>query len=262
MRTFFRHLFRAAPVAVRDHGRPTSRNGASSFHLQWQTRGRDLVAASVVLTIVAPPQTDDLYFFALQASFFDGSVHTGGGHLGLQWNHRHPGSTAVNWGGYASQPRGGHILDGTESPLPSVRNDPNTRDFTWHPGSRYRLAISPTPDRPGWWRGTVADLAAGSTHVILDLDGGGSRLGHIVVWSEVFAPCDAPSVTVRWEEPDVTDAMGATTPVTNATVNYQPYERGGCTNTTSVAEGPAFLQTTAVPRATRQGASLHVPRIA
>ncbi len=108
----------------------------------------------------------------------------------------------------------------------------------------------------------MTDLAEGSTHVIRDLDGGGSRLDHIVMWCEVFAPCEAPSVTVRWEDPTVTDAHGAATPVTDAKVNYQPHDRGGCTNTNAVADGPAFLQATAVPRTTRQGASLHAPRVA
>ncbi|HKX72170.1 MAG TPA: hypothetical protein VJM75_13115 [Acidimicrobiales bacterium] len=43
----------------------------------------------------------DLYFWALQASFIDSAErHCGGGHVGLQWRRHHPGSRAVNWGGY------------------------------------------------------------------------------------------------------------------------------------------------------------------
>lgn len=66
-----------------------------------------LVEVSAVLEVVVPPAVDSLYFWALQVDFIDGPVHRGGGHTGLQWYGRFPGSTAVNWGGYASGATGG-----------------------------------------------------------------------------------------------------------------------------------------------------------
>lgn len=129
---------------VRTSGRPTSGNGASSFHLWWSVPyGRMLSAAAVTLEVVEPPATDRLVFWALQVSF----VKPGGGgaHLGLQWNRRHPGGTAVNWGGYAPD---GSLLSGSASPLPSTPDDPNTRDLLWWPRRPYRLSIIPV-EEPG-----------------------------------------------------------------------------------------------------------------
>ena len=112
----------------RTHGFPPSGNGASSFHLGWRLPpgAGHLVAASVTLEVLAPPAGDHLYFWALQVAF----PGAGAAHLGLQWNHRHPGFGAVNWGGYAAD---GSLLAGTESPLPSTPADPNTRDYPWQP---------------------------------------------------------------------------------------------------------------------------------
>jgi hypothetical protein len=60
-----------------------------------------VVAASAALVVEAAPPVPDLYVWALQASFIDSAErHCGGGHVGLQWRRHHPGSRAVNWGGY------------------------------------------------------------------------------------------------------------------------------------------------------------------
>ena len=197
MRTFFSRFFGSrgsiyGPEAVRERGRPASGNGASSLHLVWRPPATTLAAVRATVEIPQRPVTSDLYFFALQVSFAAGGRHLGGGHVGLQWNRRYPGSTAVNWGGYASQERGGAVLPGTDSPLPSQPNDPNTRDYAWQPGRRYRLTIDRGSDL-GWWRGLVADLGSGAETTIRELAGGGEHLTAPLVWAEVFAACDAPS---------------------------------------------------------------------
>ncbi len=63
-------------------GRPTSANGASSFHLIWELP-ENLVLDEVAVTLHVPevPVAPRLYFWALQVSFPGGS----GAHLGLQW---------------------------------------------------------------------------------------------------------------------------------------------------------------------------------
>src|SRR5436190_306010 len=93
----------------RVRGRATSSNRASSMHLWWEPGPRSLREVAVTLEVVEPPVVDELYFWALQVSFVDGDRHVGGAHLGLQWYSPHPGSTAVNWGGYRDA---GGELDG------------------------------------------------------------------------------------------------------------------------------------------------------
>ena len=110
-----------APSAGRD-----PRNGASSFHLAWDAPTGPWIGADVVLEVTEPPTVPALYFWALQVSFEDRGRAAGGAHLGLQWYPPHPGSTAVNWGGYAPD---GRELDGSNSLLPSATGNPNTRDF-------------------------------------------------------------------------------------------------------------------------------------
>ncbi len=156
-------------------GMPPSGNGASSLHLIWETSTRNVEAVRATLEITRPPASPDLYFFALQATFTGAAGDEGGAHVGLQWNLRHPGSTAVNWGGYRSQHHGGTILPGTESRLPSRPSDPNTRDYPWKPHRPYRLAIEPGYV-PGWWLGSVTDLITGEATPIRELDGGGRAL--------------------------------------------------------------------------------------
>jgi hypothetical protein len=146
-------------MAERTSGYPTSGNGASSFHLWWDP-APVCSAVEVTLTVEWEPPVDRLCFWALQASFSDGTRRTGGAHLGLQWNPRYPGWRAVNWGGYSAA---GSILDGTVSPLPSAPNDRNTRNYPWEPGAAYRLRIEPA--EPGWWAGVITDPDGNRTEV-------------------------------------------------------------------------------------------------
>jgi hypothetical protein len=206
------------------------------------------VAASVTLEVCTPPVVDHLYFWALQVAF----PGAGAAHLGLQWNHRHPGFGAVNWGGYAAD---GYLLAGTESPLPSTPADPNTRDYPWEPERAYRLRVRRVEE--GAWRGEVTDLTTGDATTVRDLMAAASFLGDPLVWSEVFARCDDPSVTVRWSDFEVVSDRGDRFTPAALTVNYQSHADGGCANTTSVLDGRGgVLQITSTERLTRQGAKL------
>lgn len=221
---------RATRPRGRTRGEPSSANGASSFHLTWVLPpSAPVVEVSAVLEVVVPPTVDRLYFWALQVGFLDGGADRGAAHVGLQWNRRHPGSRAVNWGGYAP---GGGLLRGTPSPLPSAPGDPNTRDYPWLPGRPYRLRVSPSPTRDGAWQGAVTDLTTGDASVIRELDAGGDRLARPVVWSEVFARCEHPSAAVRWSGFEAVTADGGRVTPRGLAVNYQATAAGGCDNTT------------------------------
>ena len=234
---------------ARTGGFPPSGNGASSFHLFWQLpTGEGLVEAAVTLEVLTPPAVEHLYFWALQVAF----PGEGAAHLGLQWNHRHPGFGAVNWGGYGA---GGSLLTGTESTLPSTPDDPNTRDYAWEPGRPYRLGVRRAAE--GGWRGEVTDVATGNTTVVRDLVAAAPYLVEPMVWSEVFARCDDPSVTARWSDFEVvTDRDERIVPGALA-VNYQSHVDGGCTNTASRRDDRGgVLQVTNTERLTPQGARL------
>lgn len=231
-------------------GYPTSSNRASSFHLFWSC---DVLLREVSVTLVVeqPPQVAELYFWALQVSFVDSSGSSGAAHLGLQWHPSYPGSTAVNWGGYD---REGRILGGTESALPSTLGNANTRDFRWTPGDAYRLRIF--SDRPRWWEGEVSDLASGTVTVVRALEGGGDLLAQPMVWSEVFARCDAPPVAVVWSQPAGLTADGGSWRPTQYSTNYQAESAGGCSNTDSRSLPHGVAQLTAVPRTNPTGTLL------
>lgn len=236
----------------RVRGRPTSANGASSFHLTWLLApGDELVEVAAVLEVVVPPAVDRIYFWALQAGFAGAGAGGGGAHVGLQWNPRHPGGTAVNWGGYAPD---GSVLDGTGSDLASTPHDPNTRDYPWRPGRPYRLRVSPSPGRPGHWQGEVTDVVEGRTTVIRHLAGGGDRVVGPVVWSEVFARCDDPSVSVRWSGLEGATASGARVTPRGLSVGFQARAAGGCDNTDVRLDGAGVVQTTNVTRTVATGA--------
>lgn len=227
---------------VRDQGLPPSPNGASSFHVWWYVRDVPLASVSVTLEVLRPPAVDRLAFFAIQASFWSDARHEGGAHTGIQWNPRHPGNLAVNWGGYD---RGGAILPGTESSLPSTPRDPNTRDFAWVPGARYRLTIGPrTPGdgNPGRWPARIEGLDTGEDVVVRYLLCDGDHLRAPVVWSELFTRCDDPSIEVRWSGPAVTGLDGEPVRVDRGRVTYQAYDAGGCTNTTVEADRVGVVQ--------------------
>jgi hypothetical protein len=231
---------------ARTGGFPPSGNGASSFHLAWQLPrvAGHLVAASVTLEVRTRPVVDHLYFWALQVAF----PGAGAAHLGLQWNHRHPGFGAVNWGGYAAD---GSLLVGTESPLPSTPADPNTRDYPWEPERAYRLRVHRVDESA--WRGEITDVTTGDTTAVRDLIAGAPFLGDPMVWSEVFARCDDPPVTVRWTDFEVVSDRNDRFSPTAVVVNYQSHADGGCANTTSVLDGAGVLQITSSDRVTPQG---------
>jgi hypothetical protein len=236
-------------LTSRTEGLPTSPNGASSFHLFWEGAGSHVTEVSATLTIVEPPRVNRLYFWALQASFADAAgTKYGGAHLGLQWHDGHPGHTAANWGGY--RPEGGELA-GSESPLPSTRGNLNTRDFAWVPGRPYRLTIRRADDDSGW-AGLVDGVALRVLHA------GGDRLTGPMVWSEVFARCDDPTVVVQWSDFEVRGPGGTARP-RRVRVNYQAKTNGGCDNTTVEAAGDGFRQVTNAPRAVAGGTELPVP---
>lgn len=232
----------AAPSAsaeVRVAGRPSSANGASSMVLDLE---RPLAgSAEAVLNVVRPPSTRDLHFWALQVSFVDDfGAFLGSAHLGLQWHPSHPGSTAVNFGGYDAA---GRELTGTTSSLPSATGNPNTRDFAWTPGTSYRLAIVKSPTG---WAAVVTDLTTGIVTAVRTLTIDAPSLGDALVFSEVFAACDAPSTVVRWS------GLGAAM----AHTRYQSHESGACTNTDQVIDADGVLHITNAPRSVAEGTQL------
>lgn len=235
-------------LAGRQEGFPTSSNRASSFHLHWLGLPGDqvVVEASVTLQIVVPPAVPHLYFWALQASFVDGTRAHGAGHLGLQWYAAHPGNTALNWGGYDAA---GRELSGTASDLPSAPRNPNTRDFPWAPGRPYRLTIG-TGSRAGAWVGSVNGRG------VRELHAGGSGLAGLMVWSEVFARCEDPSVRVRWSAFSATTQNGLVVAPDRLAVSYQSRADGGCANTSVRVDGGVAEQVTNARREVRPGSVL------
>jgi hypothetical protein len=195
------------------------------------------------LVVPTLPSVERLYFWALQASFSDGS----GAHLGLQWGADPPTRLRhVNWGGYGPS---GVELSGGASSLPSSFANPNTRDYDWEPGRPYRLRISRVP---AGWAGWVDDT------LLRCLDAPGETMHSPVVWSEVFADCDHPASSVLWSDLEVVTRSGRHVAVDSAVVSYQSRHDGGCDNTSSEADGAAFVQTTNAVRRTPAGARLRL----
>ena len=245
----------------RTSGEPGARNGASSFHLVWDLSSHHVIECSAVLEVVVPPTNSRLYFWALQASFASGAMVHGGAHLGLQWNTKHPGGGAANWGGYASD---GSLLLGSESLLPSTRQDPNTRDYPWMAGHRYRLRIARSGETASGlvaWRGTVAHIESGEETRIRDLHTKGEYLIRPMVWSEVFARCEHPTVVARWSELKAVTAEGVDIHPPYVRVNYQSRADGGCDNTTAGVDEIGILQVTNARRRVPQDAKLPVPGV-
>lgn len=234
--------------SVRDRGLPPSPNGASSFHIWWDVPDVALASVSVILEVMRPPIVSGLAFFAVQASFWSPGRHEGGAHAGLQWNPRHPRNKAVNWGGYDKH---GAVLSGTRSPLPSTPRDPNTRDFGWVPGARYRLVMGPRlpgTGSPCSWPARVEGLDTGEDFAVRELLCGGEHLRAPVVWSELFIRCDAPPVEVRWSKPEAVSLDGAAMQIGKGRVTYQAYDAGGCTNTTVDTDRVGIVQRTGCKR--------------
>ncbi len=241
------------------------------MHLFWDLPG-SFVEVAITLTVLDEPQTDDLYFWALQVGFEDAASgrRDGAAHTGPQWAAQHPGHGAVNWGGYGPDGE----LDGGRGWLHSSTGNANSVDYPWRVGVPYRLTVARAPGDlapPGFtaWRSTITPLdgeVPGSQvqqpQVIRDLWAPGDRLVSPMVWSEVFARCDAAPVRVAWHDPTAIDERGGVHHVGSARVNYQTVADGGCSNTDVSAsagpEGPAWVQTTATERRTRPGARLQL----
>ncbi len=238
-------------VAGRTTGPPTSSNRASSFHLSWEVPPVPLVEVAATFEVLEPPTVPMLYFWALQVSFMDGPSRRGGAHFGLQYHSDYPDAGAVNWGGYHD---GGGELEGSLSDLPSALDNINTRTYAWQPGRRYRHRIFQSPDRG--WRGSITDLATGTETVVRDLWVAGDGLVSPMVWSEVFAHCDHPTVAVRWSELDATTATGETYRTESVHLNYQTFSDGGCANTNTSTDDVGFVQRTATERTNPTGTRL------
>lgn len=249
-------------TADRVAGDPPSSNGASSFHLRWDMpvtlRHPGFREISVTLEIIEPPTVDRLYFWALQADFADGAGRrAGGAHLGLQWHPQYPGSAAVNWGGYDAD---GRELRGSASSLRSALHNVNTRNLAWLPGTPYRLRIVRVDDAGAApvWRGSVTG-PDGAAVVVRDLYPAADRISGAVMWSEVFARCDHPTVAVRWSDPVAVALDGTMIGPERLSVNYQSHTDGGCANTDSSVDDLGVVQRTNTERSTPQGAVLAVP---
>jgi hypothetical protein len=80
-----------------------------------------------------------------------------------------------------------------------------------------------------------------------------------MVWAEVFAECDAPSVSVRWSDFQATDDDGAVLRAEEVAVNYQAAAEGGCPNTSVALDGTGVVQITNTARLVEQGSVLVLP---
>ncbi len=226
------------------------RNGVSSFHAWW--RGIDsadpFVQAAATLEVITAPTADRLYFWALQVTFHDGHREHGGAHVGLQWNPRHAGNTAVNWGGYGVVSDVTSILPGTASALASTVDDVNTRDFAWRAGTPYRFVVHRVADG---WAADVTDTGTGKTSRIRTLHCGGDRLTNPVVWSEVFAGCLDPSAVIVWSNLELVTRMGRTIRPTSVSLTF-PAD-GACPNTDTSGGNGVVVQTTNTARRGHDG---------
>jgi hypothetical protein len=216
-----------------------------------------LVEVEAVCEVLVPPRVDQLYFWALQTGFSDGRRSYGGAHTGLQWHSRGRTGRAVNWGGYHDPAYGGAELDGSApAALAALNPSGNTMRYDWEPARPYRFRVFRAADG---WRAEVTDVAGGATTVLRDLYVRGDRLADPVVWSEVFARCADPSVTVRWSGLQARTADGAVVRPRTVTVTYQSPKAGGCSNTTVTADEVGLLQSTCRQRTVADGATLAVP---
>ena len=242
-------------------GPPRSANGASSFHLAWEAPTGSWTGAEAVLEVIDPPAVPSLYFWALQVSFEDRGRAAGGAHFGLQWYSAHPGSTAVNWGGYAPD---GRELSGTESLLPE-----RDRELE-HPGLRLASAhaLPPLGHTRGLPRSTIVG-PGGPSHrpavrrahlrsrpdqrrvLVGGTDGvvrGVRRLRRAARRRAMESAC---SGRFRRRQSQAVDGVR---------VNYQAIGDGGCARTNSSVVGDAFEQRTGTERTTPQGSRLQVSR--
>lgn len=207
-----------------------------------------------MIEIAERPSVPSLYFWALQASFRSGPIARGAGHIGLQHHPGHPGSGAVNWGGYHDRAAGGGVLDGTGSVLHSTLGNANTFDYPWRAGVSYRVEIGLAA--PGRWRGAVTDLDTGAATIIRDLFVDADHLVSPMVWTEAFADCDAAPVEARWSSLGAATLDGAYATPTGVSLSYQREADGGCSNTDTRVENGWLIQRTATERRHGHGARL------
>lgn len=193
-----------------------------------------MTEVSAVVEIVTAPAVNSLYFWALQVGFARERRSVGAGHTGLQWHPAAPGG-AVNWGGYDES---GRELTGTPSSLPEV-DSPNTLRWPWQAGRPYRLTVS--EGAPGRWRSQVTDLVDGRQVTLRDLAVHATELTSPVVWTEMFARCDDPSVRARWSQLRARRGDGAVVSPSALVCTYQSLADGGCSNTESTLSSPASL---------------------
>lgn len=166
----------------------------------------------------------------------------------------------MNWGGYYSSGSSETgELPGSELQLQSAPGNPNTGDYLWTAGHRYRYQIERSPERG--WRGSIIDTGTGAQTVIRDLFCDGDELTNLMVWTEAFADCDDPPTTVRWSNLRIATDHDRALAVGAVRVNYQSLADGGCITSDCVgdqSEGAAtgITQRTGVPRTTAQGSML------
>lgn len=208
--------------------------------------------------VLVAPAVDSLYFWALQAGFHDGHDDRGAAHTGLQWNGPDMSRRAVNWGGYRAAIDGGGEFAGSTSPRRRIDQNGNTVEYPWQPQRQYRFRIAKNPSG-GRWQSTVTDVVTGESTLIRELYAPGDYLVSPVVWSEVFAGCDAPSATVRWSGLEAVTAAGATVRPTHLSVTYQDARNDGCDNTDVGVDDLGVTQTTNTARRVDPGTILAVP---
>jgi len=217
------------------------------------------------------PEDPDPRFWALQISTYalgqpdeTNGRGVGGAHIGLSYGRG--AERGLSWTGYderklaAGKDWVDARLDATLSRELAVA-DPEDEfrhyRYPWREGEGFRIAVAPTPGRNGWWRGTVTDLSSGEKTVVCDLNAGGDSLGRVMVWSEVFAPCDARSASVIWSDLRGARLDGSIYRPKIVRVNYQPYDAGGCGNTNvEVRPNGAFRQVTNAVRVISQDTEL------
>jgi hypothetical protein len=78
------------------------------------------------------------------------------------------------------------------------------------------------------------------------------------VWSEVFARCDDPTVTVRWSNLRAITVTGRLVVPEAVAVTYQARGQGGCDNTTARVDGDGVAQDTNAARAVPNGTVLRL----
>ena len=243
--SWLRRLIGASVTQERVAGPPTSSNGASSFHLFWDV-GPEAIRAVEATVVIEDPVPYRLVFCALQVSPAGGFGRLGGLHFGLQHHPGHPAGGAINWGGYHA--RGGEV-DGSALTVPSAMNNRNTGDYAWRHGRPYRYRIDRSD---AGWRGSITDLDLGETMVVRDLHVDGDRLEAPMVWTESFAHCDDPAMTVRWSDLTIETDAGRRT-IRSGRINHQTVADGGCSNTDWSVDGDAFVQRTSTERTRATG---------